>query len=129
MSHGHLTGAAKHAPASAHAAGVLPPCTAIALTGVPAREQLYNGTLCDNRGAFADLSNPDRMSDRERNKRHNHNEVRAAVPVILDQPEFFGRVVAQQALQDGSPPQHDTIFAVSDGAFRSVRCTRDQFRR
>ena len=45
----------------------LPPCSALVLSGVPAREQLFNGSLCDGAGAFRDyLNRPERFVDRER---------------------------------------------------------------
>mmetsp|Transcript_14903 Transcript_14903/g.19314 ORF Transcript_14903/g.19314 Transcript_14903/m.19314 type:complete len:197 (+) Transcript_14903:909-1499(+) len=46
----HLSGVAAHPltrSTSSHAHGLLPPCSALALSGVPAREQLFNGSLCD----------------------------------------------------------------------------------
>lgn len=119
LSTAHLVGAAAHAPTKGHA--MLPPCSAVALSGVPPREQLFNGSLCDDHGSFFGLNDPRRLS---RQRKMDHAEpVRAATPVMLHRPELFGRVVAQQALQDGSPVQHDTVFAVNRGIVSSYSST------
>ena len=67
--------------------GRLPPCSALALSGVPAREQLFNGSLCDGAGHFHDLlHNPNHIgADRGREERargrkaRGHLEVRARI--------------------------------------------------
>ena len=41
--------------AKAQAAQQLPPCYALAVSGLPAREQLFNGSLCHDAGALFDF--------------------------------------------------------------------------
>lgn len=53
--HDHLAGVAAHPISRAsnpRAHLSLPPCSALAVSGVPAREQLFNGSLCDGEWSF-----------------------------------------------------------------------------
>ena len=91
----HLSGIAAHALAAPpgfvsgssggdrqqqlrRAHGRLPPCSALALSGVPAREQLFNGSLCDGAGHFHDLlHNPNHIgADRGREERARGRKAR-----------------------------------------------------
>jgi hypothetical protein len=91
----HLTGLAAHAlapppgsgsglgrgegpPPLRRAHGRLPPCSALALSGVPAREQLFNGSLCDGAGHFQDLlHHPNHIgADRGREERARGRKAR-----------------------------------------------------
>jgi hypothetical protein len=135
----HLHGLAAHglhslrqadaAPSVAQSRGHarLPPCSVLALSGIPAREQLFNGSLCSGHGAFslADLdygsSSSSRHYDRG-SKRKGPSEVRASVPSALLVPHggaFLGQLLAAQALADGRVPTFDAVLAVSTGVVSS----------
>jgi hypothetical protein len=92
----HLSGLARHALVGASGGasgseraslarrhGDLPPCSCLALSGVPAREQLFNGSLCDGAGSFRDfLTHPEKgVNDRARNRGKRGVSVS---PLVLD---------------------------------------------
>jgi hypothetical protein len=117
----------------------LPPCSCVVLSGVPAREQLFNGSLCDAGGSFKDLlDRPDhigaerrrehgtgRDGDRERNSARkvsgatgHKRPVFAAAPVVV--PRLGATVGARhaaaraaRAASSGSSPSHASAAAAS----------------
>ena len=89
--------------------GRLPPCSCLALSGLPAREQLFNGSLCDGKGHFKDLlDRPDHIGE-ERRREDGHSggggggkphggrrvSVLAAAPVVV--PRLGPTVASRQA--------------------------------
>ena len=123
----HLHGLAAHGLHSLRAAegalphardhARLPPCTVLALSGIPAREQLFNGSLCSSAGAYF-LSSPAHYRSMERRAPH---QVRASVPSALVVPHgaFLGTLLAAQSAADGRTATHDTILLVSTGVVSS----------
>jgi len=103
----------------------LGPCSAVALSGLPPREQLFNGSLCDDRGSFAEAFSDPTSLDSRASRAHRLYEVGVARPVLLHRHDIFGRLAAQQAAADGSPVSLDVIYAVGSGVVSSYSSEGD----
>ena len=118
----------------------LPPYTVLALSGIPAREQLFNGSLCTGHGpvffgAASEGGGGDYYKDSARGRaaRRGPSAVRSSVPSALIVPNYhgpsggggsaastsLGRLLAAQAAADGRTVTHDAILGVSTGVVSS----------
>eukprot|EP00752_Nemacystus_decipiens_P004113 g3763.t1 len=126
---GHLSDRGSSPPAQE--AQQLPPCYALAVSGLPPREQLFNGSLCHNAGALYDfqerLSKPasSRSASRSRDI-----EVGTTPPAVLQRvpagaamasavPGRSGGGSGAGARSGGLGPRSDVVFAVSSGVVSS----------
>ncbi|CAN0000500.1 unnamed protein product [Ascophyllum nodosum] len=124
---GHLS--AQASPPDDRKGRRLPPCYALAVSGLPPREQLFNGSICHDGGAVFEMG--ERLSKPNSRLAPNSDvEVGASAPAVLSR-----RVSTASAKYPGQPgtatglsrrqSRLDVVFAVSTGV---VSCYDDEGR-
>jgi len=88
----------------------LPACFGLALTGVPPRDVLWNGSICSNRGAM-DLANIRTGSTSRRDNPDMDADVEAVSPVLIRTRRHKAGGVEDKS--------YDSVFLVSSGRMTS----------
>ncbi|CAM9930767.1 unnamed protein product, partial [Scytosiphon promiscuus] len=116
---GHLSDQAS--PSQAQQASRLPPCYALAVSGLPAREQLFNGSLCHDAGALMDIQERLSKQSSRNSPRSRDVEVGAASPAVFRRgPPGVAAAAAASEAAAGARPHGMTGSAEAGNAARTV---------
>ncbi|CAN0427394.1 unnamed protein product, partial [Ectocarpus fasciculatus] len=113
---------------------LLPPCYALAVSGLPPREQLFNASLCHDAGALFEVQERLSKPSSRSSSRSLDLEVGAASPAVIARGSGAGTGAATGAAATRSsagagrgarsgggegPARFDAVFAVSSGVVSS----------